>query len=203
MAEFSGKSCLVTGGASGIGAATALLLAERGAHITIVDCSEQKAKQVVEAVSQFDSDASYFIADVSIAEQAEKAVAYAVEKRGSLDIISNNAGIQRYGTVETTSLPDWSQVLGVNLNSIFYICKYAIPFLKLTRGTIVNMTSVQAFATQENVAAYTTSKHAIIGLTRSMAIDFAHYGVRVNCVAPGTVNTPMLEWAASLDRSSP
>jgi len=79
------------------------------------------------------------------------------------------------------------------------MCKFSIPHLKKTKGSIVNMTSVQAFATQRNVAAYTTSKHALIGLTRSMAIDYARDGIRVNCVAPGTVDTPMLQYAASLD----
>ena len=199
MADFFGKVGLVTGGASGIGEAIAKLLATRGASVTIVDLSEERAIKTAYAISCLGGIANYFIADVSNHLEAEKAVAFAVKNYGKLDIVSNNAGIQRYGTVETTSLADWSQVLNVNLNSIFYICKYAIPFLKQTKGSIVNMTSVQAFATQRSVAAYTTSKHAIIGLTRSMAIDFARDGVRVNCVAPGTVNTPMLEWAAALD----
>jgi NAD(P)-dependent dehydrogenase (short-subunit alcohol dehydrogenase family) len=89
--------------------------------------------------------------------------------------------------------------MNVNLKSVYLVCHHAIAHLRQTRGAIVNMASVQAFATQRAVAAYTTSKHALIGLTRSMALDFAAYGVRANTVAPGSVDTPMLDWAINLD----
>jgi NAD(P)-dependent dehydrogenase (short-subunit alcohol dehydrogenase family) len=89
--------------------------------------------------------------------------------------------------------------MNVNLKSVYLVCHHAIAHLRKTRGAIVNMASVQSFATQQAVAAYTTSKHALIGLTRSMALDFSGYGVRVNAVAPGSVDTPMLNWAIGLD----
>jgi NAD(P)-dependent dehydrogenase (short-subunit alcohol dehydrogenase family) len=199
--EFEDKVALVTGGAMGIGEAVALLFAERGAKISIVDLAIHEAEKVVKKIKDFGGDAIIIKADVSKNDEAKNAIEETVKKFGKINIVSNNAGIQRYGTVETTPENEWDEVMNVNLKSVYLICHHAVPFLKKTKGSVVNMTSVQAFATQRNVAAYTTSKHALIGLTRSMAIDFARDGVRVNCVAPGTVDTPMLKWAASLDEN--
>jgi len=197
--EFQNKVALVTGGAMGIGSAVAKLLGQRGAKIFIVDKAEDEALKTVSEIKSFGGDAEFYKADVSNLQNCSDAVSKVIDLYGRLDIVSNNAGIQRYGTVESTPESEWDEVMNVNLKSVFYICKFSIPLLKKNRGCIVNMTSVQAFATQRGVAAYTTSKHALIGLTRSMAIDFAHDGIRVNCVAPGTVDTPMLKYAASLD----
>lgn len=197
--EFHGKVALVTGGAMGIGKAVAKLLAKRGAKVLIVDRAKDEGNKTAEEIRSFGNIAEYFSADVGDIKQCSDAVNKAIKLYNRLDILSNNAGIQRYGTVETTSEKEWQEVMNINLNSVFYMCKYAIPRLKETKGNIVNMTSVQAYATQRGVAAYTTSKHALIGLTRSMAIDYARDGVRVNCVAPGTVDTPMLKYAASFD----
>lgn len=197
--EFSNKVALVTGGAMGIGSAVAKLLAKRGAKILVVDKSAEQGLKTVLDIRNVGGQAEFFKADVSINEDCQNVVAKTIKIFGKLDIVSNNAGIQRYGTVESTPENEWDEVMNVNLKSVFYICKYAIAHLKKTRGAIVNMTSVQAFATQRGVAAYTTSKHALIGLTRSMALDYARDGIRVNCVAPGTVDTPMLQYAASLD----
>jgi NAD(P)-dependent dehydrogenase (short-subunit alcohol dehydrogenase family) len=197
--EFQNKTALVTGGAMGIGGAVAKLLAQRGAKILIVDRAENEGLKTVSEIKAVGGDAEFFKADVSNIQNCADAVNKVIELYGGLDIVSNNAGIQRYGTVESTPENEWDDVMNINLKSVFYICKYSIPHLRKSKGNIVNMTSVQAFATQRGVAAYTTSKHALIGLTRSMAIDFARDGIRVNCVAPGTVDTPMLKFAASLD----
>ncbi len=197
--EFQNKVALVTGGAMGIGKAVAKLLAKRGAKILIVDKSEEAALKTVSEIRSVGSIAEFFKADVSNIQNCSDAIDKVIELYSQLDIVSNNAGIQRYGTVESTPENEWDEVMDINLKSVYYICKFAIPHLKKTKGSIVNMTSVQAFATQRGVAAYTTSKHALIGLTRSMAIDFARDGIRVNCVAPGTVETPMLKYAAALD----
>ncbi|HZW38007.1 MAG TPA: SDR family oxidoreductase [Ignavibacteriaceae bacterium] len=197
--EFQNKSAIVTGGAMGIGGAVAKMLAQRGAKVLIVDKSESEGIKATEEINKSGGEAAYLKADVSNIKNCEAAINKAIEKYGKLDILSNNAGIQKYGTVETTSLEDWNEVMNVNLNSMFYMMKYAIPHLKKSKGNIVNMTSVQAFATQRNVAAYTTSKNAIIGLTKCTAIDYARDGVRVNCVAPGTTDTPMLRYAAEMD----
>jgi NAD(P)-dependent dehydrogenase (short-subunit alcohol dehydrogenase family) len=197
--ELHDKVAIILGGAMGIGGAVAKLLAKRGAKILIVDRAQKEGLDNIKIIKSAGGKAEFFKADVANMDECEAAVKKAIDKYGSLDIVSNNAGIQRYGTVESTPENEWDEVMNINLKSVFYICKFAIPHLKKTNGSIVNMTSVQAFATQRGVAAYTTSKHALIGLTRSMAIDYARDGIRVNCVAPGTVNTPMLEYAASLD----
>lgn len=199
MRDFENKIALVTGSAMGIGEAVAFLLAERGAKISIVDIAAEQGEKVVNKIREMESDAIFIKTDVSKSTDIENAIQETIKIFGRIDIVSNNAGIQRYGTVESTSEKEWDEVMNVNLKSVYLVCHFALPHLKKTKGTIINMTSVQAFATQRNVAAYTTSKHALIGLTRSVALDFARYGIRVNCVAPGTTDTPLLKAAASLD----
>lgn len=198
-AEFAGKVALVTGGAMGIGEAVAVLLAERGAKIAILDRDGETAERVAAGLTGRGLSARSIPTDVARAGDVAASVAAVVREFGQIDIVSNNAGIQRYGTVETTTEAEWDEVINVNLKSVYLVCHEAIPHLRKTRGAIVNMASVQSFATQKSVAAYTTSKHGLIGLTRSMALDFAADGIRVNAVAPGSVDTPMLRWAISLD----
>ena len=183
----------------GIGAAVAELLAERGAHVAIVDRARDEAEALARRLSASGGKAIAIPTDVAVGDAVRAAVARAVEAFGGIDIVSNNAGIQRYGTVETTGEAEWDEVINVNLRSVYLVCHHAIAHLKARRGAIVNMASVQSFATQKSVAAYTTGKHGLIGLTRSMALDFAGDGVRVNAVAPGSVDTPMLRWAVGLD----
>jgi NAD(P)-dependent dehydrogenase (short-subunit alcohol dehydrogenase family) len=200
-AEFSGKTALVTGGAMGIGGAVSELLAARGANIAIVDRAEKEAAALAKAITGNGGKAIAIAADVSKASDVEAAVERAAREFGGIDVVSNNAGIQRYGTAETTTEAEWDEVMNVNLKSIYLVCHAAIGHLKARKGAIVNMASVQAFATQKSVFAYTTGKAAIIGLTRSLALDFAGDGVRANAVAPGSVDTPMLRWAIGLDKN--
>ncbi|SDB35799.1 SDR family NAD(P)-dependent oxidoreductase [Bauldia litoralis] len=199
--EFAGKVALVTGGAMGIGAAVCDLLAERSARVAVVDRDAVAATDVASTLIGRGLEARAIATDVSSGAEVSRCVAEIVDAWGQIDIVSNNAGIQRYGTVESTTESEWDEVIDVNLKSVYLVCHHAIPHLRKTRGAIVNMASVQSFATQRGVAAYTTGKHALIGLTRSMALDFAEYGVRVNAVAPGSVDTPMLRWAISLDEN--
>src|SRR5262245_14336669 len=199
--EFAGKTAFITGGAMGIGAAVAELLATRGANVAIVDRARGEAESLAKRLSRGGGKAIAIPTDVAAGDSVKTAVERTVEAFGGIDIVSNNAGIQRYGTVETTAEAEWDEVIDVNLKSVYLVCHHAIPHLKKRRGAIVNMASVQSFATQRNVAAYTTGKHGLIGLTRSMALDFAGDGVRVNAVAPGSVDTPMLRWAIGLDRN--
>jgi NAD(P)-dependent dehydrogenase (short-subunit alcohol dehydrogenase family) len=200
-AEFAGKVALVTGGAMGIGEAVAVLLAERGASVAIVDRDGETAGNVANGLTARGLTARAYRTDVAIGGEVAASVAAIVGDFGRIDVVSNNAGIQRYGTVETTSEAEWDEVINVNLRSVYLVCHHAIPHLRKTRGAIVNMASVQSFATQKGVAAYTTGKHGLIGLTRSMALDFAADGIRVNAVAPGSVDTPMLRRAVSLDEN--
>jgi NAD(P)-dependent dehydrogenase (short-subunit alcohol dehydrogenase family) len=118
---------------------------------------------------------------------------------GCIDILVNNAGIQRYGTVTETSEEVWDEVLAVNLKGAYLCSRYCIPHIvRRGGGAVINIASVQALATQPGVAAYSASKGALVALTRSMAVDYAASGVRANCICPGSVDTPMLRWAADV-----
>src|SRR5689334_22465361 len=165
-AEFAGKVAFVTGGAMGIGGAVAELLAERGASVAIVDRAEKEGEALADTVGKRGGRAIFIAADVSKAGDVNAAVVQAVKEFGGLDVVSNNAGIQRYGTAESTTEPEWDEVMNVNLKSVYLVCHAAIPHLKKTKGAIVNMASVQGFATQKSVFAYTTGKAALVGLTR-------------------------------------
>jgi NAD(P)-dependent dehydrogenase (short-subunit alcohol dehydrogenase family) len=191
--EFAGKVALVTGAAAGIGAAVAELLAERGAKLVLVD---RDAAGLAAIAGRLGAEA--VAGDLTELATLEAAITRAIEKFGQLDVLSNNAGIQAYGTLETTTDEIWDRVFDVNLKSIFRLSRLAIPHLRKTRGNIVNMASVQGLATQANVIAYTSGKHALIGLTRAAAVDHAFEGIRVNAVAPGSVDTPMLRAAVQL-----
>ncbi|HET6861917.1 MAG TPA: SDR family oxidoreductase [Pyrinomonadaceae bacterium] len=200
--KFERKNVVVTGGAQGIGAATSALLAERGASVAIFDWDEVNGIKTVREIEESGGKADFSRVNVADYDSVERAVARVVEIWGSVNSLVVSAGIQRYGTALTTSTEEWNEVLGVNLQGAWNAARAVIPFLKRAGGgTIVNVSSVQALATQPNVLAYTVSKHALIGLTRSIAIDFANQNIRVNAVCPGSVDTPMLRWAASLDRN--
>jgi NAD(P)-dependent dehydrogenase (short-subunit alcohol dehydrogenase family) len=140
-------------------------------------------------------------ADVSTAAGAEQLVRVAIDTYGGVDILVNSQGIQRYGTVEETDEALWEEVMAVNVKSMYLTARFAIPAMRERGGgAIVNVASVQGLATQRSVAAYSTSKSAIIGLTRTIAVDYAHERIRANVVLPASVDTPMLREAADLWR---
>lgn len=184
---------LVTGAASGIGRAVAELALEAGHQLVCFDITESNCD-----LSADRARAVTVTGDVACADDCERAVELALDTFGRLDGLSHNAGIQRYGTGEDTSDAIWDEVLSVNLTGAFRMARAALPHLRKAHGSLVFMGSVQSLASQKNVAAYTASKHGLLGLTRSIAMDFAHEGVRSNMVAPGAVKTPMLDWAVSL-----
>lgn len=193
MTELAGKVALVTGGSMGIGRAVVDRLADGGASVVFCGADED---------AKLDSDhVTGVVADVRRAGDMRDLVDLAVARYGGLDTVVTCAGIQRYGTVEDTPEEVWDEVLDVNLKGVFLTCKAAVPRLRARGGgSIVLMSSVQAFASQTQVAAYTASKAALNGLTRAMALDHAADGIRVNVVCPGSVDTPMLRWAADLWR---
>ena len=185
-------SVIVTGAAMGIGHAVAMQLASEGGSLVLVDRAENALKETAAAARAAGGRVELIIGDVAAQQIADGAVALAVRAFGRLDGLSHNAGIQRYGTALTTTDETWDEVIAVNLTSGFHFARAAVPELIKTRGAIVFMSSVQGLATQKNVAAYTSAKHGLIGLAKSVAVDFAADGVRSNAVAPGSVDTPML-----------
>lgn len=198
MTEFSGKVGLVTGAAVGIGAAVAELLTERGAKVALLDRDGAQLEALAARLRAVGGEVELIVGDLREVQTLEKALERAVGRFGRLDVLSNNAGVQRYGSLETTSDATWDEVYDINLKSVFRLSRLAIPHLRKTRGAIVNMASVQGLASQANVVAYSSAKHALIGLTRAAAVDYAAEGIRVNAVAPGSVDTPMMSYALSL-----
>jgi NAD(P)-dependent dehydrogenase (short-subunit alcohol dehydrogenase family) len=198
--RFDEKAVIVTGGALGIGAAVCEILAERGASVAILDWDAEAGVETCERIIAAGGKAIFEKVNVADFEAVKNAVEKVAETFGRIDSLVVSAGIQRYGTAVSTDDDQWDEVLGVNLRGAWNAARAAIPFIKEQGGgTIVNVSSVQALASQQNVLAYTVSKHGLLGLTRSIAMDFAHEGIRANAVCPGTVDTPMLKWAASLD----
>jgi len=197
--DFTHKVAVVTGGGSGIGQATGREFAERRAAVAVVDRDVEVGRQTAAGIRQSGGMAEYFQADVSVRAQVERVIADIVLRMGGIDILVNNAGIQRYGSVLTTTEELWEEVMAINLKSAFLMSKYAIPeLIKRGGGAIVLNGSTQSLAAVANSAAYVVSKHGLLGLTRAMALDHAKNNIRVNCVCPGAIDTPMLRWSASL-----
>lgn len=191
------RVAVVTGGAKGIGGAAARALASDGMKVVIVDLDGSSAQESAAAVEGSGGEAKVVEADVSSPEDARRAVDEAVSSFGRIDVLVNSAGIQRYGDVVETPEEVWDEVLGVNLKAMFLMAKHCVPHINTAGGgAIVNVASVQAFAAQRGVAAYSASKGGVIALTRAMAVDHAP-DIRVNCVCPGSVDTPMLREAAA------
>jgi NAD(P)-dependent dehydrogenase (short-subunit alcohol dehydrogenase family) len=194
--EFDGKSIIVTGGSLGMGRACAERFAKGGGSVLIV---ANDKSSVEDAVATIGGKAVGLVGDVRNAADMERAVAEAVSRHGGVDILACCAGIQRYGTVVDTSEEVWDEVFDINLKGIYLASKYAIPEMKKRGGgAIVVISSVQAYASQSGVAAYTASKGAINALTRAMALDHADDNITVNAVCPASIDTPMLRWAADL-----
>ena len=189
--EFQNKTVVVTGGGKGIGAACAKVFFDAGANVVVLD---------KDANDSGITDPRWLVlqCDVSIDTQVIEAAEKVWQRFSSVHYLVNNAGIQRYGTVVDTTADEWDKVMNVNLKSYFLCSKYFIPLIqKSGSGVIINVASVQAFVSQKNVAAYTTAKTAILGLTRSIAIDFAP-NIRCVAVCPGTIDTPMVRTSFSL-----
>ena len=187
---------LVTGAAKGIGAAVAHRLAAQFDGLVLMDVDGAGLEKTAEDLKS-QARIEIVAGSVASADDCRRAVT-AAQALGDLTGLSHNAGIQRYGTVETTPETLWDEVFSVNLKGAFLISQAAMPLLRASKGAVVHMASVQGFAAQTGVVAYSAAKHGLVGLVRAMAVDAAPYGVRVNGVAPGSVDTPMLRDAVAL-----
>ncbi len=193
MGEFAGKVAVVTGGASGIGKATAALIAKQGGSVVICDCRDDAVEDTLAGFADRFPSIRGQVADVASAGDMEHLVQFTAETFGGLDILVNNAGIQMFGTVVDLGEDDWDRTLAINLKGTFLAAKFAVPEMrKRGGGAIVNVASVHAFATVSNRVAYAASKTGLLGLTRAMALDHGPENIRVNAVCPGPVDTPML-----------
>lgn len=180
---FAGKTVVITGGARGIGAACAEAFRREGARIALLDRFFPEGEGTHGDLR--------FACDVSDETAVRDAMERIASAAGGIDVLVNSAGIQRYGTVTETSSDTWDEVMRVNVKGSFLCAKYAIPYMRCAgKGVVANVASVQAFLSQQNVAAYTTAKSALLGLTRSIAVDYAP-GIRAVTVCPGTIDTPM------------
>jgi NAD(P)-dependent dehydrogenase (short-subunit alcohol dehydrogenase family) len=191
--RFEKKTIVVTGAGSGIGRATALCFAKEGANVVIADINLEAAENTVLQIEMAKGKARAFKTDVSDPVSVQELVAFTLKNFSAIHALVNNAAIQVNKTAEDTSFEEWSRQLAVNLGGVFLCSKYFLPHLKASKGSIVNMSSVNGFFVEPTCAGYCATKAGIMGLTKAMAIDHGHEGVRVNCICPGYIDAGLAE----------
>lgn len=192
MLRLEGKVAIITGAAAGIGQGTAELFAEEGAKLVLVDRDAVGLEAERVKIAAINPDVRVVAGDVALRSTAEAAVNLAVSEFGSLDILFNNAGIMTYGDFTEVTEDGWDTLQNINIRGIYLFAHAAIPqMLKQGRGAIVNTSSVMGWLTEPGCEAYTTSKAAIIGFTKAIAVSYAEHGIRANAICPGWVDTPL------------
>ncbi|HIF17388.1 MAG TPA: glucose 1-dehydrogenase [Cycloclasticus sp.] len=193
MANFKDKTVIITGGARGIGLATGQLFAKKGANVLLVDLDESVLKEAVNSISS-DSDVSYYVADVTKVEQVQGYVKATIERYGAVDYFINNAGIEGVvAPIVDSPIDMFDQVINVNIKGVWLGLKYVIPaMLENGGGSIVITSSVAGIKGTPNISPYVTSKHAVIGMMRSVSQEYATQGIRINTVNPAPIETRMM-----------
>jgi NAD(P)-dependent dehydrogenase (short-subunit alcohol dehydrogenase family) len=189
--RFTEKVCLVTGGGSGIGKATCERFAREGGKVVVVDLKEEHGHQTVQGIESAGGQAIFAKADVGIPKDIQASIQAAVGKWGRIDVVVNDAALMTFKPIVELPDDDWDKVLGVNLRAVFLYCKYSVPHMK-PGSAIVNVSSVHAHETTKNVVPYASSKGGMEAFTRGASEELAARKIRINCVAPGAVDTPML-----------
>jgi len=194
MGQLEGKVAIITGAGSGIGRASAVLFAEQGARVVIVDCNSAAGSETVALITAAGQESVFCEADVSKTADVERMVKVAVSRFGRLDVLLNNAAVQILGGLTETSEEDWDRLHSVNLKGVFLGCKHAIPeMVKGGGGSVINMSSILGLVGDPDLAAYCAMKGGVIALTKATALCYGPDGVRVNCICPGDVDTPMVQ----------
>jgi NAD(P)-dependent dehydrogenase (short-subunit alcohol dehydrogenase family) len=193
VGRLEGKVAWISGATSGIGEATARLFAGEGAKVALIGRRVALSRRIAAELKAEGGEALSIACDVSSERQVRESIRQTVKCFGSLDILVNNAGMVHVKLLHKYTEREWDRVMAVNVKSMFFAVKHALPHLRRAgRGYIVNVGSISSFVGQALTPVYTTTKHAIVGLTKSIALDYAAEGIRCNCVCPGITDTPML-----------
>ena len=189
--RLKGKVAIITGAGAGIGRASTLLFAREGAMVAAVDVDERGIQTLVHEVDAGGEKAVAVRADVSKSDEAQRVVQNVFDRFGQVDILFNNVGIVPHGRIHAMSESEWDRTMTINVKSMYLLCHEVVPiFLRQGGGVILNTSSATALRSVPDRVAYSTSKGAVLALTRSMAIDYVRDNIRVNCLCPGTVDTP-------------
>jgi NAD(P)-dependent dehydrogenase (short-subunit alcohol dehydrogenase family) len=195
MKRFEGRTILITGAGSGIGKATAQRFGAEGGRVHCVDVNAAAAEQTAGAIREAGGEAAAARCDVSDPVAVAETVDAAVARWGGLHVLANVAGVGGFRRTSEVTFEEWSRVLGVNLNGVFLMCQRALPHILATRGAIINTASVAGVKSHPYCAAYCASKGAVVMLTKALAVEYGRKGVRINCLCPGGIETPMLsQW---------
>lgn len=187
------KTAIITGSSKGIGLGCARVFAKNNYNVIIICRTEKDGKKAEKLINEKYGRAVYIKTDVSKEDDVKRLIKKTIDLFGRIDALINNAGYHISKNIENTSTNEWEYIINTNLRSVYLCTKYSIPFLKKTKGAIINISSMVGIVGQSNAAAYSATKGGMIAITKNLAIDYARFGIRVNCIAPGWIKTPLVE----------